>query len=213
MNLTDLAVTHRDACPRCLMKWAHCLCDSIQPFPNRTPVTIIMHRREAFKPSGTSRLANLALRNCEVYLRGYAGDPLSLEDVFADPETCLFLTLSDDAEVLNEDFVARNSISRLVVPDGSWRQARKMGRREPVLQRMKWVKLPPGLKSHYLLRRQPVPGGLATIEAIANALGVLDGPAVRDHLDKVFALMVERTLRHRYRKRVTHWKKSAPPVA
>ena len=197
MNLADFAGNYGEKCSRCLMKHHLCLCDSIAAFPNRTPVTILMHRREVFKPSGTSRLAGLALQNCDVYLRGDAGKPLILEEVFPDPEACLFLNLSDRAHVLDDAFVAQRSFARLVVPDGSWRQARKMGRREPTLKRMTWVKLPPGPRSHYLLRSQPVPGGLATIEAIARALRVLDGPAVHEHLEAAFALMVDRTLRDR----------------
>jgi DTW domain-containing protein YfiP len=201
MKLTDFAGNYGEKCPRCLMKRHLCLCDSIVPFANRTPVTIIMHRCEVFKPSGTSRLAGLALQNCDVYLRGHSQQPLVLDDFFPDPESCLFLNLSDRAHVLDEDFVAGRTFTRLVVPDGSWRQARKMGRREPTLQRMTWVKLPPGVKSRYLLRNQPVSGGLATIEAIAQALGVVDGGAAQEHLERVLSLMVERTLSNRFHMR------------
>lgn len=201
VNLDDLVVKNELRCPGCLMQHHLCLCDSIRPFPNRTPVTIIMHRREAYKPSSTSRLTRLALQQCDVYLRGDIEKPLDLEAIFPEPETCLFLNLSDRSQVLDRALVEKNSFARLVVPDGSWRQARKMGRREPTLERMTWVKLPPGPRSRYLLRYQPVSGGLATIEAIAMALGVLDGPAGQDHLGHVFALMVERTLSSRYHMR------------
>lgn len=201
MNLADFAGNYGEKCHRCLMKHHLCLCDSIVPFANRTAVTIIMHRREVFKPSGTSRLAGLALRHCDVYLRGQSQHPLVLEELLPDPESCLFLNLCDRAHVLDEDFVAGRTFTRLVVPDGSWRQARKMGRREPTLRRMTWVKLPPGPRSRYLLRNQPVSGGLATIEAIARALGVLEGRAVQDHLYTVLALMVERTLSSRFHTR------------
>jgi DTW domain-containing protein YfiP len=212
MNLNEFAGNYGHKCSRCLMKHHLCLCDSITPFANQIPVTIIMHRREVFKPSGTSRLASLALQDCEVFLRGHDKKPLVLEEMFPRPETCLFLNLSDEAEVLDEAFVANHSFTRLVVPDGSWRQARKMGRREPALKKMKWVKLPEGPRSRYLLRTQPVSGGLATIEAIAKALGVLESPAAQDHLEKVFALMVERTLSNRFhvRARPTRRKQERP---
>ncbi|HEU4365929.1 MAG TPA: tRNA-uridine aminocarboxypropyltransferase [Candidatus Krumholzibacteria bacterium] len=198
MKLADFALKNDRRCPTCFMDHHLCLCESIRRFPNRTPVTIIMHRREAFKPSGTSRLASLALENCQVYLRGHVEKPLLLEELFPRPETCLFLNLSDQAQVLDEEFVANNSFTHLVVPDGSWRQARKMGRRESTLEKMKWVKLPPGPRSRYLLRKQPVPGGLATIEAIARALGILGDRHAQDHLDEILSLMVERTLSNRF---------------
>ncbi|HEX5131708.1 MAG TPA: tRNA-uridine aminocarboxypropyltransferase [Candidatus Krumholzibacteria bacterium] len=197
MKLADYTLAYPGRCPTCLMKQHICLCGSVRPFPNRTPVTIVMHRREVYKPSGTSRLTNLALGNCDVYLRGHVRNPLDLEQMFPEPESCLYLNLSERSQELDRDFAESHAFTRLVVPDGSWRQARKMGRREPTLERMQWVRLPSGIDSRYRLRRQPVANGLATIEAIAIALGILDGPAVEDHLNAIFALMVERTLADR----------------
>jgi DTW domain-containing protein YfiP len=194
MDLADFAGNYGDKCHRCLMKHYLCLCDRIVRFANRTPVTILMHRREVYKPSGTSRLTSLALQDCQVYLRGLADQPLMLEDMFPQPETCLFLNLSDRAQVLDREFVERSSFTRLVVPDGSWRQARKMGRREPTLKKRQWVRLPSGADSRYRLRKQPVSGGFATIEAIAMALGLLDGPAAAEHLNAIFSLMMDRIL-------------------
>jgi DTW domain-containing protein YfiP len=195
MKLSDHPIDYPGRCTECLLKQPLCLCDDIKAFDNPTPVTIIMHRREVYRPSGTSRLARLALKNCDVYLRGHVDNPLDLEALFPDPESCLFMNLSDRAAVLDASLVERRAFTRLVVPDGSWRQARKMGRREPVLKRMQWVRLPDGLVSNYRLRRQPVSGGVATIEAIAMALGILDGPAGEQHLNDALDLLVTRTLR------------------
>ena len=85
----------------------------------------------------------------------------------------------------------------LIVPDGSWRQASKMGQREEALRHVQRVKLAAGAPSRYRLRRETKPEGLATLEAIARALGVLESHAVEDALLAVFDLMVERTLRSR----------------
>jgi hypothetical protein len=49
-------------------------------------------------------------------------------------------------------------------------------------------------KHRHRLRHETREGGLATIEAIARALGVLEGGQVRSILEKVFCAMVERTL-------------------
>jgi DTW domain-containing protein YfiP len=54
--------------------------------------------------------------------------------------------------------------------------------------------------STYRLRRTPDPRRLATIEAIAEALGILEGPAgpaARDQLLRIFDVMVDRSLRVR----------------
>jgi tRNA pseudouridine65 synthase len=56
------------------------------------------------------------------------------------------------------------------------------------------VALVAGEPSRYHLRNEPREGGLATFEAIARALGVLESHAVRQQLEALFARMVERTL-------------------
>jgi DTW domain-containing protein YfiP len=82
----------------------------------------------------------------------------------------------------------------LVVPDGTWRQAGKMCRRLPWMAGLRRVALPEGPPTEYRLRAEVVAGGLATAEAIARALGILEGPAVQGEIERVLRLMVERTL-------------------
>ena len=72
-----------------------------------------------------------------------------------------------------------------------------MGSREPSLKSIVRIKLGPYAPSRYQLRKETKPGGLATIEAIARALGFLESPEVESELEAIFALMVERTLRSR----------------
>ena len=54
--------------------------------------------------------------------------------------------------------------------------------------------LPPGPPSRYRLRFEPHDGGLATIEAIARAFGILEGRHIEEALLAIFGAMVERTL-------------------
>jgi DTW domain-containing protein YfiP len=89
----------------------------------------------------------------------------------------------------------------LVVPDGTWRQAQRARRRVPGLAELPCAALPPALPSAYRLRTAPHPGRLATIEAIAEALGILEGPAPRAALLAIFQVMVERMLRAKGRGR------------
>jgi DTW domain-containing protein len=82
----------------------------------------------------------------------------------------------------------------LIVPDGNWRQASKVRARVPGLCAIPCVTLSAPEPSRYRLRSEAHPHGLATMEAIARALGLLEGPAVRHALEHVFDVMVERTL-------------------
>jgi DTW domain-containing protein YfiP len=82
----------------------------------------------------------------------------------------------------------------LVVPDGNWRQASKVYKRVPGLRGVPCVTLPKGPPSRYRLRAEAHPKGLSTLEAIARALGILEGAHVQRELERVLTVMVERTL-------------------
>lgn len=89
----------------------------------------------------------------------------------------------------------------LIVPDGNWGQARRMPKRIAGLSELPAITLPDGEPSRYQLRHEPVQGGLATYEAISRALGIIEGPSVRQALDKPFDAMVARTLSTRGRRK------------
>jgi DTW domain-containing protein YfiP len=82
----------------------------------------------------------------------------------------------------------------LIVPDGTWRQANRVRRRVPGLAGIQAVSLTSAQKSNYRLRRTHIGNRLATFEAIALALGILEGPAIEKHLLHVFRAIVDRAL-------------------
>ena len=175
-----------------------CICAEIPRLTIRTSVLVLMHHREVKMPTNTGRLAHQCLVGSRLVLRGLKDDPADLEAEGAFAGTPLLLHPTEDALLLDEGFQARIPPPyTLIVPDGSWRQAAKMGTREESLKAIRRVKLPTAEPSRYRLRKETKPGGLATIEAMARALGVLESPEVEEALERIFALMVERTLRSR----------------
>ena len=182
-------------CRRCYMREEVCICANIPQIDNQTFVTVIMHYRENKKTTNTARIANLSLSNSRIFLRGEKDNPLDLSGIHFSERQSLLLTLSDRAEILTQEFAhSFNKPLHLIVPDGNWRQASRIGKREPELKDTPWVKLPPGPKSCYKLRREHHPEGLSTLEAIARALALVESPQIENELMKVFCLMVERTL-------------------
>jgi len=93
------------------------------------------------------------------------------------------------------DFANSSQPIVLIVPDGSWPQARAHQQRGP-LRHHTCVTLPSLGPSQYRLRSEPQLGGLATLEAIARALRILerDGDAISAAMLDLFCVMVERTL-------------------
>jgi len=86
---------------------------------------------------------------------------------------------------------------RLIVPDGTWRQARRMVRRIAGLAKVPRVTLPGGQVSKYRLRKRQSTGGMCTFEAISEALCLLEGTHLQMPLVHVLSRFVETLLWHR----------------
>jgi DTW domain-containing protein YfiP len=177
------------------MQHGSCLCASIPRVETRTRVVLLLHRVEDRKTTNTGRLAVACLPNSEVILRGEEGKPTP--PFVATPGTQpLVLFPHADAVPLERD-VATGLPVTLLVPDGTWRQAAKVRNRVAGLASVPCVSLPRGEASAYRLRSGVHDGGLSTMEAIARALGVLEGPHVERALLDLFRTMVARSLRAR----------------
>jgi DTW domain-containing protein YfiP len=169
-----------------------CVCALIPRVETRTRLLLVIHRFEARKPSNTGGLAALCLPNSEVLVRGHEGSPTA-PFTRDDLRVPLFLFPHEGARPL-ADFAASPLPLTLIVPDGTWRQASKVRQRVPGFRDIPCVSLPHDAPSIYRLRSEAHGHGLATIEAIARAMGILEGPHVRQALEHVFQAMVERTL-------------------
>lgn len=199
--LEDKPIAYEGRCERCYMRQEKCICDLIPSLDNKVGLTVLMHHRESYKTTNTARLAHLSLKNSQVVLRGLPHQPIQFDTLWSSDEEPVFLTLSDRSELLTESLVSKLKNPRLIVPDGSWRQATRIGKREKALQDVRWIKLPPGPPSRYRLRHEHLEEGLATLEAIARAYGVLESKDIQVSLETIFDTMVERTLETRPRDR------------
>lgn len=169
-----------------------CVCALISPTATRTRLVLVIHRREERKPTNTGRLAIECLSNSEVIVRGHASSP-SPPLTFDASTQPLFLYPHPDAIPIAR-FAGSDRPITLIVPDGTWRQAAKVRNRVPGLADVPCVSLEPDAPTTYRLRHETRAEGLATIEAIARAFGVLEGAHVRSALETVFRAMVDRTL-------------------
>lgn len=184
-----------ERCSQCRLHIALCQCAQIPSLEVATRLVLVMHRREQHRPTATGKLALQVLPNHALLLHGYRDAPVDLNDHVEPGRRGLLLFPSDDAQPLTAAFLARDPRPvTLVVPDGSWRQASRAARRLPGVEHFENITLPEGESTRYQLRREPKEGGLATMEAIARAYGVLEGPQVQRALEDVFHEMVRRTL-------------------
>jgi DTW domain-containing protein YfiP len=178
----------RIQCPRCLRPQTHCLCPLIPRLDSRTRVLLLQHPSEVNHALNTARLAALGLTNAE----------LIVGEVFEDLPALLnrpgyrarLLFPADDAQPI-EAYGESGEPLLLVVPDGTWRKARKMLHLNPLLAALPRVTLAEGGVSRYRLRKAPGPGALSTIEAIVQALQTLEAPASFEPLLKPFEALIE----------------------
>ena len=175
-------------CPRCQRPEAHCLCPLIPSLDSRTRVLVLQHPSEVNHALNTARLAALGLTNAD----------LIVGEVFADLPALLnqpgyqarLLFPGEDAQPL-QGYGADDQPLLLVVPDGTWRKARKLLHLNPLLATLPRVSLAQGGVSRYRLRKAPGPGALSTVEAIAQALQVLEAPICFEPLLKPFEALIE----------------------
>lgn len=157
-----------ERCGRCLFQRRLCLCAELPAVPTRTRIVIVRHHLERWRSSNSGRLAHLALPNSEIVDHG-GGAPARLPDL-----TGAWLLYPAGPPV---DLARAAPPASLVVLDATWSQARRMYRKLGALRGLPTLRLPEGPMAAARLRESPGPGRVSTIEAIARALRLLEGPA------------------------------------
>ena len=191
-------LTTNGRCQACGASATACLCDVIPRIQLRTKVCLVIHHRELSRSSNTGLLAIRALVNSEVRVRGEHREALDLQDVLTNQYRSFLFYPSADAIELNQALVMQEATPiQLLVPDGTWRQARKIHSRHPELRGLLRVKISTPNKSIFQLRAQSKPERMATLQAIAHGLGIIEGDQVRVQLMRLYREKIERTLKGR----------------
>ena len=178
-------------CKVCWVMQTHCLCDVVPKVSNRTHVHILRHHHEATKPTNTARIAALALQRVQI-TEWRTRTPPDVEALFRDQGRAWVLFPSGTSADPTEE-----RPDTLVVLDGTWKQTRKMMHHHPPLLRLPRWGLSQRAPAILRLRASKDPNARSTLEAIAEALGELEGPHIREPLLQLHDVMVERILRAR----------------
>lgn len=170
-------------CPRCRMHVPLCLCEALPRIGTETEVRLLFGRDERDKTTNTGRLLDLCLSECGPWDPEADAPDRRTYVLFPDPE----------APVLDAAFAHLDPRPlTLVVPDGRWTPARRLVRKQ--LAHLPRLNLPDGPPTRFRLRKPPQPHHLCTLEAVARALGVIEGHHVEAALRDVLERMVDRTL-------------------
>ena len=183
------AKTGHNRCDTCRLHPSVCICSQLPSLELKTVVTMIIWNDERFKTTNTGMLALACLARSIHYI--YAGSNPLPDRFETDEEQPILLFPTEDAVPI-ENFVDHPKPIRLIVPDGTWRQASKVGKRLDSLKHVPGVFLPEGPPSRYTVRTGGRDGAVCTMEAVARALGILEGPKIQAELEHVFNMFMDR---------------------
>ena len=179
-------------CQHCWILDAFCICPSLPAVRTRTEVLVVRHERESWKSTGTARIAALAMPHARIMDFGENSEPArSALPTEVGPGTFLLFP-SDQAAPWDG-----TAVKKLVLLDGTWRQARRMYTKLPSLHAVPKLALPQKALRVLRLRDSKFEAGRSTLEAIAEAIALLEGEAAAAPLHAVHAQYVERVFRAR----------------
>lgn len=188
----------QDPCQVCFLHKDRCICNTLPHLNLKTKIILIIHSKELKRTTNTGRLAAKALINSEVRIRGKEHEALNLSDLLSPTYRTFLFYPSEDALELNDELVSSSTLPiQLIVPDGNWRQASKVHYRHHELNHIPRVKISTPNPANLHMRAETTAAGMATLEAIASALGIIEGDKVKKELMDFYQRKLEETLRGR----------------
>lgn len=180
------------SCAACRLRRDECVCTHAPHLKISTRLILVMHSKEWHKTTNTGHFARLAIKDAEVRLHGCPKQKVISTGVDASSST-LVLYPGRGANPLSREYLA--SLVRpltLLVPDGNWNQANHMMRRLPMLNQARPVCLGGTTLDLKFLRHNRCADRMSTFEAIAQALGIMEGRETEDDLLKFFRHVLDR---------------------
>lgn len=188
----------KDPCLGCYLHKDICICNLIPSLQLKTKISLVIHAKELKRTSNTGRLALKMLTNSEIRVRGESKVALDLSDLLTPEYRCVLFYPSEDAIELTESFVVQSSLPiQLIVPDGNWRQASKVNHRHKEILHLPRVKISTMNPIPQHMRSESTDEGMATLQAIAAALTIIEGPHIGNQIMRVYKAKLERTLKAR----------------
>ena len=180
-------------CPRCFFRGSPCLCPDVPAISARLQIVVLRHAAEAGKQTNSARWAALALG---FPIIDYAMDATPFDPASLQMEGSWLLFPGGDP------VPPATPPRRLIVPDGTWPQARRMVQRVPGLAALPRLAIPPP-PANPKLRQASGEGWVSTLEAIAEALSVCGEPGPAQALRDLHAAVLRRSERSR---RLANWR-------
>ena len=178
-------------CVACRQRLPVCVCSAAPRLDLATRLVLVVHAAEWGRSTNTGHLLRLAVRDPEICVHGWQ----RRRDVPLESTAGSVLTLfpRPGAQILTAEFA--ESLPRpitLLVPDGNWNQALNMMRRLPTLLAATPVRIEEEPNALGPLRRNLGQDRRSTFEAVAQAIGILEGAETEQRLLAFFRYVLAR---------------------
>jgi DTW domain-containing protein len=189
----DARSEFREICLACRRPKETCLCPSEPPLRTRTKIVLLMHPKEWRRQRcGTGRLACLHLADAEIIqgvafdtnarVRELIDDPANFPALLYPGEGALDLSATESATKLAAAVSGRRITAFLV--DATWACSKSVLRESPGLLRLPRLMFTPKTPSRWIIKRQPGPLCLSTIETIHELLCALESAGLETYSEK-----------------------------
>jgi DTW domain-containing protein YfiP len=152
-------------------------------------ITLLTHFKEFGKRSNTGRLVLDVLGSEAEQLRWDRINPPAalLEEIEAGGVALVYPGAADgsDADL--------SGITRFILIDGTWHEARKIHQRSPYLQKVRRIGITPTGKSRYTLRKNQKEACLCTAECVIEILRSVGDDAAADRLEDGFLAFIRQS--------------------
>lgn len=166
-----------DRCQYCQIEKPFCLC-SYQPDINvDVAFLLLLSDSEIFKPSNTGKLIADTIKDTDVFIWSRHRPDERIKQKLSDPRYAPVVVfpqqyVEDKTRVMSAEGLMDNNskIPLFILLDGSWREARKMFRKSPYLDKYPVISIHPDKLSQYLMRKSQNEEHLSTAEVSALIL-------------------------------------------
>jgi DTW domain-containing protein YfiP len=203
----------RAMCFRCMRPASVCYCGAVPRIVAKTPVVLLQHPRERFMPIGTARMASLCLDGSALVV-GTELDRHPVVRAALDDRSRTPILLWPGPTSRDLATHPPEGPTTLVVVDGTWSLAKKLVRLNPRIAALPQYSLVPSRPSEYRIRAEPAAECVSTIEAVIEALSILEGDrSLFEPMMTPFRRMIDAQIEHAERTggRGRHRKLPRPP--
>ena len=170
----------RNNCYNCMRPSNTCICEHINPVETKTRFIILMHPKEYKREkNGTGNMTKLQLENSEIIVGVDFTNNNRVNEILNKEKSSSFLlypgknnfNLSIRKSTEVSAFMGNNP--HIFILDGTWPCARKMLKLSQNLQQLKRVSFDNEIKSKFIIKQQPEPLCLSTIESVYTVINLL----------------------------------------